>query len=111
MKICPYCNREFPKEESRCPRCGEEYWLPGEADDKEKPKPEPAATGGCLQILLLPFIIALALTLFLVGGGIAINLFIKLESHPIKYAWIVFSLLLGFAVFFWLLSRKRKNSN
>lgn len=109
MKICPHCNREFSKEESRCPWCGEEYWLPGQTGDLEEAKPEQPAKGGCLQILLIPFITALALTLFLIAGGIIISLFIKLESNEIKFAWIVLSLLLGFAVFSILYFWKKKN--
>jgi len=108
MKICPHCNREFSKEKTRCPRCGEEYWLPGKTGDREETEPEPPAKGGCLQILLMPVITALALTLFLISGGIVISLFIKLESNEIKFAWIVLSLLLGFAVFSFLHFWKRK---
>ena len=110
MKTCPHCNREFSKEESVCPWCGEEYWLPGKTDEGEEAKPEQPEKGGCLQILLIPFITALALTLFLIAAGIIINLFIKLESNQIKFAWIVFSLLLGFAVFFLLHSWRRARS-
>jgi hypothetical protein len=110
MKICPHCNRKFPKDKSKCPWCGEEYWLPGKTGDREEAEPEQPVKGGCLQILLIPFITALALTLFLIAGGIIIGLFIKLESSEIKFAWIVFSLLLGLAVFFLLHFWKRKKS-
>jgi hypothetical protein len=110
MKTCPHCYREFSTDKSKCPWCGEEYWLPRKTGDQEEAEPEQPAKGGCLQILLLPFLTALALTLFLIAGGIIIGLFIKLESTEIKFAWIVFSLLLGLAVFFFLHFWKRKKS-
>jgi len=109
MKTCPHCNREFSTDKSQCPWCGEEYWLPGKTDNGGGVKTEYPAKRGCLQILLLPFLTALALTLFLVAGGIIINLFIKLESNQIKFAWIVLSLLIGFTVFSFLHFWKKKN--
>jgi cytochrome c biogenesis protein CcdA len=107
MKICPYCDQEFSKEETRCPWCGKEYWLPEKTDDWQEAKKEQPAKEGCLQILLMPLMIALVLTLFLITGGIIINLFVNFESNQIKIAWIVFSILLGLAVYFFLHSRKR----
>lgn len=107
MKTCPYCSQEFSKEETSCPWCGKEYWLPEKTDNQQEAKTEQPAREGCLQILLLPLISALVLTLFLIIGGIIINLFVNFESNQIKIAWIIFSILLGFAVYYLLHSRKR----
>ncbi|NIM90901.1 MAG: hypothetical protein GTO17_08130 [Candidatus Aminicenantes bacterium] len=108
MKTCPHCNREFSTDKSECPWCREEYWLPRETGDEDEAEPEQPAIGGCLQILLVPFLTSLALTLFLITAGIIIGLFIKIESNQIKLTWIVFSLLFGIAVFFILHFWKEK---
>ena len=109
MKICPYCSQEFSNEENRCPWCGEDYWLPGKTDDKNlgEEKTDQAPEQGCLQILLMPLIIALFSVSLLIIGGVLINLLVNFESNQIKIAWIGLSLLLGIAVFFFLNSRKK----
>ncbi len=109
MKICPHCNREFSTDKPKCPWCGEEYWVPRETGNQEEAEPEVPTKGGCLQILLLPFLTALALTLSLITGGVIIGLFIKIESSEIKLIWIAFSLLFGLAAFSFLHFWKKKD--
>lgn len=104
MKICPYCNQKIPEEETNCPECGKEYWVPGKAEEK---KVEEDQKLGCLQILLMPLIIALFSVSFLILCGFIINLLVNFESNQIKIVWIISSFLLGLVIYI-LLSKNKK---
>jgi len=109
MKICPYCNQEIPNRETECPGCGKEYWLSGKTEEKkwEEKKPEEARKQGCLQILLIPLLIAFLSALFLIFAGVIINLLVNFESNQVKILWIIISLLAGLVIYV-LLSKTKK---
>lgn len=110
MKICPYCNKKIPDQETKCPGCGKEYWLPGKTEGKsqEGKEVEEALKTGCLQILLMPLIVAFLSALLLIFAGVIINLFVNFESNQIKILWIIISLSAGLAIYFFLSKMKKK---
>jgi len=110
MKICPYCKREIPREETKCPGCGKEYWLPGKTEEKNsaEKETEEARELGCFQILVIPLIIALLSFFFMISGGIIINLFVNFESNQIKIIWIGASLLAGLIIYLLFSKVKKK---
>ncbi len=108
MKSCPYCNGKIPEKEPVCPRCGKEYWQPEQEEIAASEKlEEEAEMAGCLSLLLLPFVIALASTLLLIGVGFLLHLLVHFESNQIKITWVGASLALGLIIYR-CLSKKRK---
>jgi uncharacterized membrane protein YvbJ len=109
MKTCPYCNSTIPENESSCPQCGKEYWdpdIPGGKASEEKREEEEEP--GCLQVIVMPLIIALLSVSFLISCGVIINLFADFESNQVKIAWLLGSGLIGLAVYFLLSKNKKK---
>ena len=111
MKFCPYCSSEIPEEETICPQCGKEYWLPRipEENSREGKTEEEEEKPGCLQVIFLPLLIALLSAMFLISSGIIINLFANFESNQLKIAWILASVGVGLAVYFLISRQKRQN--
>lgn len=109
MKTCPYCNQKIPNQETECPGCGKEYWLPGKKEEKkwEEKKPEETLKQGCLQILLMPLLIAFLSALSLIFAGFIINLLVNFESNQVKILWIIISFLVGLVIYV-LLSKTKK---
>jgi Asp-tRNA(Asn)/Glu-tRNA(Gln) amidotransferase A subunit family amidase len=106
MKTCPYCDQKIPEDETKCPLCGKEYWLPGKTEKNNSEEDKEPQGSGCFQILLMPFFIALVSVLFLIAAGVIINLLVNFENNQIKIAWLGFSLLIGLAIYL-LLSKFR----
>jgi hypothetical protein len=108
VKICPYCNNPIPEKEEKCPFCGKVYWEPGQDKLKEKIETEESEEGrGCLSLFLVPLVLAIAVTAFLIAAGVAVNLVVHFENNQVKIIWIASSILVGFSLYL-LLSKLRK---
>lgn len=107
MKICPHCDSQIPEDETLCPQCGKEYWVPEIPERRGLDTEQEDERPGCLQVFLIPLVTALLSAAFLVSCGVIINLITHFESNQVKTAWLLGSVLVGVAVYF-LLSKKRK---
>lgn len=97
MKICPHCDSEIPDSQRRCPTCGVLYWeSDGTTRDVDLEKEEEGQ--GCLSIIVVHFLLALAVFVFLLLIGFVINLFVHFEENQIKVIWIGAALLLAMAL-------------
>lgn len=107
MKTCPYCDSKIPEDETLCPQCGKEYWVPEIPERRNRDTDQEDEGPGCLQVFLIPLVTALLSAAFLISCGVIINLFTHFESNQVKIAWLLGSVLVGIAVYF-LLSKKGK---
>ncbi len=107
MKTCPHCDSQIPEDETLCPHCGKEYWVPEIPERKDRSADQEDERPGCLQVFLIPLVTALFSAAFLVSCGVIINLITHFESNQVKIAWLLGSVLAGVAVYL-LLSKKRK---
>jgi hypothetical protein len=98
MKICPSCDKEIPQDSEFCPFCEAQI----EIEKEEEPE-------GCMTILLIPLLTALAATLILILAGFAINMFIHFESNQVKIAWIGASVFIGFLLYRFFSEKRRKS--
>ncbi|MCK4760520.1 MAG: hypothetical protein KAT69_10755 [Candidatus Aminicenantes bacterium] len=108
MKICPHCSSKIPEDKISCPQCGKEYWVPEMPEKKGGEEDQEEDTSGCLQVVLLPLIVALLTVSFLISCGILVNLFANFESNQVKIAWLLGSVLVGLAVYFLLTKSKKQ---
>jgi uncharacterized protein YqhQ len=111
MKICPHCNSEIPESQRRCPTCSAQYWeSDGTTRDVDLEKEE--EDQGCLSIIAVHFLLALAVFVFLLLIGFVINLFVHFEENQIKVIWIGAALLLAMALsgFVTKLRKKKEKS-
>ncbi|MGB2905694.1 MAG: hypothetical protein WBB73_01250 [Candidatus Aminicenantaceae bacterium] len=101
MKTCPHCNAPIPRDISRCPQCGAEYWKPGEAaallplDKPEKAEEQE----GCASLLMLPLLVSLCVTAFLILSGFVLNALARFESQQFKLLWMGGSLVVGILIY------------
>ena len=111
LKICPYCNTSFPQEETHCPSCGASYWEAHRKEEEESPEQLPQQTEqGCLSLLLVPVLTALAATAVVIAVGFLINTVVFFESQQVKVLWIGGSIAVGLGVFR-LITYLRQNSD
>ncbi len=108
MKICPHCSSQIPENKISCPQCGKEYWVPEMPEETGGAEDLDEDASGCLQVVLVPVITALLTALFLISCGIIINLFANFESNQVKIAWLLGSVFVGLAVYFFLTRSRRQ---
>ena len=112
LKICPYCNTSFPQEETHCPACGASYWEANRKEEEESSEQLPQQTEqGCLSLLLVPVLTALAAAAVVIAVGFLINTVVFFESQQVKVLWIGGSVAVGLGIYRLIAHLKRSSQN
>lgn len=112
LKTCPYCDTRFPNEQNHCPVCGASYWEADREAGENSDQPPPQTEQGCLSLLLVPALTALAAAAVLIVLGFLINTFVFFESQQVKVLWLGGSVAVGVGIFrLFLHLRKRSDKN
>lgn len=93
---------------TRCPACGVQYWEPSLQSTEGSERETEEEDGGCLPVLVLPLVLAAAVTGALVLLGFLVHLFVHFPSNQVKVVWLGLSLLIGLGAYKLLTGRRRK---
>jgi hypothetical protein len=97
VKNCPHCRTPFPDEDTVCPRCGAEYWLPGDSPHPAGPVPPPPDDPGegCASVVAVPLLTAFVVTAALILAGFVWNVLARFQSLSFRLMWLAGSCLAG----------------